>query len=105
MSIPAAGGPAVLVVDDHPVVRQGMAAMLAAEGWSGPVLEAGTVAEARRLATLERPGVAVVDLTLPDGDGIGLIRDLSAVVPCCAVVVVTMTNDAGAVRAALAATC
>jgi DNA-binding NarL/FixJ family response regulator len=92
---------ALLVVDDHPVVRQGMAAMFAAEGWSGRVLEAGTIAEARRLATLERPDVAIVDLTLPDGDGVTLVRELSARTPRCAVVVVTMTRDVGVVHAAL----
>lgn len=91
----------VLVVDDHPVVRRGMAAMLATEQWIGQVIEAGTADEARQLATINQPTIAVVDLTLPDGDGVSLIRDVTRAVPGCAVIVVTMTNDPGTVRAAL----
>lgn len=90
----------VLIVDDHPVVRHGMAMLLAQEQWIDRVVEAGTADEARRLATLERPGIAVLDLTLPDGDGILLIRDVLAAVPGCSIVIVTMTNDPAAVRAA-----
>jgi DNA-binding NarL/FixJ family response regulator len=101
LTVPARDGRTVLVVDDHPVVRHGMAAMLAAESWVDRVVEAGTVAEARRAATTDQPDVAVVDLTLPDGDGVRLIRDLPAIAPRCATLVVTMTNDTGTVRAAL----
>jgi DNA-binding NarL/FixJ family response regulator len=93
----------VLVVDDHPIVRWGMASMLAAEPWIGRVVEAGALHEARQCATLERPDVAVVDLGLPDGDGVSLIRELRTLVPSCAVVVVTMTNDPGTVHTALEA--
>ena len=93
----------VLVVDDHPVVRTGMAAMLRPERWVARVLEAGSVAEARRLATEQRPDVAVVDLRLPDGDGAALVRDLRVIAPACALLVVTMTNTEAGVRAALAA--
>jgi two-component system, NarL family, nitrate/nitrite response regulator NarL len=90
----------MLIVDDHPVVRHGMAALLAQEQWIERVIEAGTAQEARRLATLERPGLAVLDLTLPDGDGILLIRDILSAVPDCSIVIVTMTNDPGLVRTA-----
>jgi DNA-binding NarL/FixJ family response regulator len=96
-------GDTVMVVDDHPVVRRGMASMLGAEAWVARVIEAGTAGEARRLATFNRPQVGVVDLNLPDGDGVALIRELVRIAPACAVVVVTMTNDAGTVRAALEA--
>ena len=91
----------VLVVDDHPVVRRGLAMMLAGEQWIEHVVEAGTAQEARRLVTLDRPDIAVVDLTLPDGDGVSLIREMSIAAPDCVVLVVTMTNDPGTVRAAL----
>jgi DNA-binding NarL/FixJ family response regulator len=90
----------VLVVDDHPVVRRGLVSLLAGEPGVARVVEAGGLVEARRLATLDRPGLALVDLALPDGDGVGLVRDLLAIVPACAVVVMTMTNDPGTVRAA-----
>jgi DNA-binding NarL/FixJ family response regulator len=91
----------VLVVDDHPVVRRGLTALLQAETWVHRVVEAGTLADARRAATVESPDVAVVDLTLPDGDGIALLRHLSATAPRCRALVMTMTADPGTVRAAL----
>jgi DNA-binding NarL/FixJ family response regulator len=93
----------VLVVDDHPVVRRGMVALLAAEPWVRRTIEAGTLADARRLLTTEKPELVVVDLTLPDGDGTELIREMKTIAPACAAVVVTMSNDAGAVDAALRA--
>lgn len=80
-----------------------MSALLRAETWIDRVVEAGTVAEARRVATLDRPAVAVVDLGLPDGDGTELVRDLAGIAPGCVALVMTMTEDAGTVRAALAA--
>lgn len=93
----------VLVVDDHPIVRQGMVSLLAAEPWVGAVREAAGVAEARRSLTTAPPDLAVVDLTLPDGDGIELIRELPRTAPGCHALVLTMTNEAPAVRAVLSA--
>lgn len=93
----------VLLVDDHPVVRRGLAAMLGGVSWVGGLIEAGTVAEALRLGVLEKPDAAVVDLGLPDGDGVSLIRRLRHAVPDCAVLVLTMTHDDATVQACLAA--
>lgn len=92
-----------LVVDDHPVVRRGLVSLLAGEPGIGRVVEAGGVGEARRLATLDRPELALVDLGLPDGDGVALVRALLTIAPTCAVLIMTMTNDPGTVRAAVAA--
>lgn len=78
-----------------------MSALLTAESWVGRVVEAGTLAEARRSATVDVPDIAVVDLTLPDGDGITLLRELAAIAPGCRALVMTMTADAGTIRAAL----
>ncbi|MEU4624778.1 response regulator transcription factor [Actinoplanes sp. NPDC023801] len=101
MGIRADAGSVILVVDDHPVVRAGYAGILAAQPWAGRVLQAGTAAEAGRLATLESPDLAVVDLGLPDTEGTELIRRLHTAVPACVIVVATMTNDPDVVRAAL----
>ncbi len=98
-----AGSALVLLVDDHPVVRRGLAAMLNGESWVTRLVEAGTVADALKLAVLERPDAAVVDLGLPDGDGVSLIRRLRHAVPGCAVLVLTMTQDDATVQACLAA--
>ena len=83
------------------MVRRGLVVLLGAEDWVGRVVEAGTVAEARRLSTLDPPDVAVVDLGLPDGDGLTVLRHLAAAAPGCRALVMTMTADAGTVRAAL----
>lgn len=91
----------VLIVDDHPVVRGGLRALLAGQPWVSAIAEAGSMAEARRLATERRPDVAVIDLGLPDGDGTELIRRLAAIAPECAQIVLTMTNDPDGVRTAL----
>lgn len=93
----------VLLVDDHPVVRRGLAAMLHGEAWVGRLVEAGTVADALRIAVLEKPNAAVVDLGLPDGDGVSLIRRLRHAVPGCLVLVLTMTQDDATVQACLSA--
>lgn len=98
-----AGSALVLLVDDHPVVRRGLAAMLNGEPWVTRLVEAGTVADALKVAVLEKPDAAVVDLGLPDGDGVSLIRRLRHAVPGCAVLVLTMTQDDATVQACLAA--
>jgi len=92
----------VLVVDDHPVVRRGLTAMLGLEEWVGRVVEAGSVRNGAALGATERVDVAVVDLGLPDGDGVELVRRLRRS-PGCPVLVLTMTRDEGIVRACLAA--
>jgi DNA-binding NarL/FixJ family response regulator len=91
----------VLVVDDHPVVRHGMTSLLQREPWVGDVSQAGTAAQAIRLAAERPPDLAVVDLVLPDGHGTDVIRQLATTAPGCATLVLTMTDDAATVRSAL----
>ncbi len=69
-----AGGPLVLVVEDEAPVRRFLRAALAGHGYR--VLEASTVAEAEQLAPSHNPDVYLLDLGLPDGDGIELTRRL-----------------------------
>jgi len=91
----------VLVVDDHPVVRRGMAALLALEPWVGDVHQAGSLAEGRHAAECHLPDLAIVDLRLPDGDGADLIRRLARASPACVSLVLSMNADTRAVRSAL----
>ncbi len=95
-------GVTVLVVDDHPLLRRGLAALLALEEWVGRVVEAGTVRDGAALGAVEAVDVAVVDLGLPDGSGVDLVRRLRRA-PGCPVLVLTMTRDDGVVRDCLAA--
>ena len=68
----------VLLVDDHEVVRRGLRDMLDDERDIEVVAEAGTVAEAMARADATKPDVAVVDMRLPDGDGVALCKRLRA---------------------------
>jgi len=66
--------PLVLVVEDEPQMRRFLRASLGAEGYR--VLEAWTVADGLRQATAEHPDALLLDLGLPDGDGLELVRKL-----------------------------
>jgi two-component system KDP operon response regulator KdpE len=67
-------GPLVLVVEDEPPVRRFLRAALGAHGYR--VVEAGGVREAEQLAPSHNPDVFLLDLGLPDGDGVDLARRL-----------------------------
>lgn len=72
--------PRILVVDDEPQIQRFLKPALMAVGYD--VLQAGTVAEARRAIAAQAPDVVVLDLGLPDGDGkdvIASVRAFSAV--------------------------
>jgi DNA-binding NarL/FixJ family response regulator len=66
----------VFLVDDHEIVRRGVADLLEAEGDLVVVGEAATVAEALVRVPAVRPDVAVLDVRLPDGNGVELCREL-----------------------------
>ncbi|MFI5841858.1 response regulator [Catenuloplanes sp. NPDC051500] len=93
----------VLVVDDHPVVRRGLRAMLENEDWVSEVLEASTVADAVREAVAGQADVVAMDFALPDGDGIEATRKILAARPAARIVMLTMTDDEDVVINALQA--
>jgi DNA-binding NarL/FixJ family response regulator len=87
----------VLVIDDDPAFRALAVRMLAGMGLA-VVGEAGTVADAAEAAGRLRPKSALVDVGLPDGDGVALARDLAAL-PWRPLVVLT-SSDPDATSAA-----
>ncbi len=90
----------VLLVDDHPAVREGLALLLAPDGID-VVAEAGGHAEALARVKEQRPDLAIVDLSLDTEDGAALIADLRARdVP---VLAYSMHKDARHVEGAFAA--
>ncbi|RHA43766.1 response regulator [Cellulomonas rhizosphaerae] len=90
-----------MIVDDHEVVRRGIAEVVErAEGMTVSA-EAGSVADGVRRAGLVRPQVMLVDLQLPDGTGIDLIRQVHAAQPEAKAVVLTSFDDDEALAAAL----
>ncbi|MBM3675370.1 MAG: response regulator transcription factor, partial [Actinobacteria bacterium] len=68
----------VFLLDDHEVVRRGLKELLEADGDLVVVGEAGTAAEALARIPPTRPDVAVLDVRLPDGDGVPVCRDVRA---------------------------
>jgi DNA-binding NarL/FixJ family response regulator len=90
----------VLIADDHPVVREGLRGMLAAEPGIIVVGEAGSGDEAVTMARMHRPDVVLMDLRMPGGDGVGATAGILATAPSTRVVVLTTyETDADIVRA------
>jgi DNA-binding NarL/FixJ family response regulator len=80
----------VLLVDDHELIRQGLRHAFERDPEFTVVGEAGSVAEAVRLATELKPAVVIMDLRLPDGSGLDATRQLRATMPDVGIVVLTM---------------
>jgi len=91
----------VMIVDDHPIVLSGLSALVESEEGLELVAAARTAAEAREATT--EPDVAVIDLELPDGDGIELGATLKRTWPGLRVVMLTMHADDQAVIRSLRA--
>lgn len=79
----------VLVVDDHPVVREGLSAMLVTQQDMLVVAEAGSGLEAESMAHDHRPDVILMDLNLPDMDGSEVIERIKEKWPEARVLVLT----------------
>jgi NarL family two-component system response regulator LiaR len=93
----------VVVVDDHPMVRQGIAGFLAAQPDIEVVAEATSASEALAPVAEHVPDVILADLVMPGTDGVTHIRDLVSVSPRSAVVVLTSYGDDDHLVPALAA--
>jgi DNA-binding NarL/FixJ family response regulator len=79
----------IVIVDDHPVVRDGLAAMISAEDDMEIIAEVGTGAEALKVIPKQRPDVVLMDLLLPDIVGADLIRQICEVSSDISFIVVT----------------
>ena len=93
----------VMIIDDHEVVRRGIAEVVDRSDGLHVTAEAGSVAEALRRARLVSPDVVLVDLRLPDGTGIDIIRQLAEVSPQTRSVVLTSFDDDDALAESLEA--
>ncbi|MEZ0094379.1 response regulator [Streptacidiphilus sp. EB129] len=83
----------VFLLDDHEVVRRGVRDLLEAEDGIVVVGEAETCAEALVRIPALRPQVAVLDMRLPDGDGVGVCRELRSRMPELACLILTSFDD------------
>ncbi len=93
----------VLIVDDHPVFRDGLAGLLATLPEVEVVGTAGTAEEALTALQDNGPDVVLMDINLPGSSGVEATRRAAEIAPDTAVLVVTMVDDDDSVFAALAA--
>ena len=93
----------VFLVDDHEVVRRGVAEVLEDDPAITVAGEAGSVAEALARVPAVRPRVVVVDMRLPDGDGAQLCRELMTRMPGVRCLVLTSYSEQAALDAAVRA--
>jgi len=68
----------ILIVDDHPLIRVGLSSLIAAEADLEVCGETGQISEALHLVRTSEPEVAIVDLSLADGNGLELVKRLAA---------------------------
>ena len=69
----------ILLVDDHPMVREGLRAAISRFSPAALIVEAGTSAEALKQAASLRPHLNIIDINLPDLNGLELARRLRAI--------------------------
>lgn len=94
---------AILVVDDHEIVRAGLVALLERRTGFPVIAQAGTVAEAIAAAELYRPDIVIMDVRLPDGSGIEATREIRSAHPAMKVLMLTSYPDEEAIFAAIVA--
>ena len=106
VSLQAGGDPAkirVFLLDDHEVVRRGLKGLLEAEADIEVVGEAGTSESAMDRIKALQPDVALLDIRLPDGDGVSLCREIRSALPGTACLMLTAYSDDQALIGAIMA--
>ena len=83
----------VFLLDDHEVVRRGVSDLLRRAGDIVVVGEAATAEQALRDIPRARPDVAVLDVRLPDGDGVGVCREVRSTMPAVRCLMLTSFTD------------
>ncbi len=96
----------ILAVDDHPVLREGIAALIARQPDMSLVAEAASAQEAIRQYRSVRPDVTLMDIQMPEGSGINAIVDIRSEFPAARIIVLTTySGDVLANRALKAGAC
>jgi two-component system response regulator DevR len=93
----------VFVVDDQEIVRRGVIDLCSAEPDMDIVGEAGTAAQARARIAATQPDVVLLDMRLPDGNGIDVCRDVRSDNPNIRCIILTAYDDDEAINAAVLA--
>ena len=83
----------ILIIDDHPIMRHGLAQLIGAEPDLEVCADAGSAAEGLKAVQKTKPDLVVVDLTLPDKHGLEFIKDLHVMLPGTLVLVLSMHDE------------
>lgn len=83
----------ILMVDDHPMMREGLAQLINHEADLAVCGEAATAGQALGLMDSAKPDLVIADISLPDKNGLELIKDLQALRPGLPVLVVSMHDE------------
>lgn len=100
---PTAAPIRVFLLDDHELVRRGVKELLEADGDVRIVGEAGRVSDALNQIPIVRPQVAILDVRLPDGDGVAVCREVRSRYPQTACLMLTSFGDDDALMDAILA--
>ncbi len=93
MKMPSRPKKQILIVDDHPMMREGLAQLIDHEPDLSVAAQASTAAQALEAVAQRRPDLALVDISLPDKNGLELIKDLQALCPELPTLVVSMHDE------------
>jgi DNA-binding NarL/FixJ family response regulator len=83
----------ILIVDDHPMMRNGLAQLIGNEPDLKVCAEAGTAGQAIDIVTKQKFDLALLDISLPDKSGLELIKDIRALQPELPVLIVSMHDE------------
>jgi len=84
----------VVLIDDHPIMRHGLAQLVRAEAGLDVCGEAGSAREGLEVVGRLKPDLAIIDLTLPDKNGLELVKDIRAMHPATQCLVLSMHDEA-----------
>jgi DNA-binding NarL/FixJ family response regulator len=83
----------VLIVDDHPIMREGLALLIQNEPDLRVSAQAGSAAQALSAIAAEVPELVLADISLPDRNGLEMIKDIQALHPTLPILVVSMHDE------------
>jgi DNA-binding NarL/FixJ family response regulator len=83
----------IVLIDDHPIMRHGLAQLIRAEDGLDVIGEAGSAREGLELVGRLKPDLVVIDLTLPDKNGLELVKDIRAAHPATLCLVLSMHEE------------